>query len=146
VYCIPRQWLDSPVDDLVFEQTRRVPGGKFRGGEVRNLPPEPLLRVFGGEREIDEDAPHAFALEGERRPVGGRERGLRQRLRDVRFGRTELTGVDELLDLRQCSGTRFACDHRQQHCAADARDALENGRSGKLRVFHCAHAALFTAV
>ena len=81
---------------LMFEKSRRVPGGKFRGGEVRNLPPETRLRILGREGEVEQDAPHALALEVERLTVCGGERRLRERLGDLRFGGFELAAVDQL--------------------------------------------------
>src|SRR5882672_11446507 len=59
----------AAVDDLMLEESCRVPGGKFRGGEVRNLPPETRHCVLGGQRKVEPDAPHALALEVERRTL-----------------------------------------------------------------------------
>jgi hypothetical protein len=63
---------------LLFEQAGRVPRREFRVGEVGDLLAQAGLHRVGVEREVDEDAAHALALEFEGAALFGGETGFRQ--------------------------------------------------------------------
>ena len=89
----------AAVDDLVLEQALRVPLREFVVAQVGDLLAQARLDVVGSQREIEQDAPHAFALERKRSLVVARFAAPRQAFGDPGLGRLELPAVDERDDL-----------------------------------------------
>ena len=94
------------------------------------------------EREIEQDAAHAFALEGERLAFLGRQARLAQRLRDARFGRLEVTGVDQFDHLRIAApragfrAPRREARQRQQQAGARGHEQPLRLQASVCRLVH----------
>jgi hypothetical protein len=119
----------AAIDDLALEQSCCVPGREFLGLEIRDLPAQARLHVICGQREVEQDAPHALALVGERGSFIRRQRGLREAAAMAASACFEMAGLDHRAHIRHAAGIRNAAEHRQQGSASGADEAMKSRRS-----------------
>ena len=109
----------------MLEQSGRVPGGEFRVGEIRNLLADTRLRIVGGEREVEQDAPHALALELERAALVGavellqRRRALVDRWRGAASNSTAHRPLRDVVRPQRRHAQSIATATPAEHASAD---------------------------